>query len=128
LIALYGAVTRRHELEDRAKKTLLSFTTKEVEAYGVFAAPYLYAWSALERGPALVEIHSPTDHDAASIRLWISAKEDSGPGVVAIVSKDTNSKIDEPFAILCTRSGCSGRITDPGDLTDRLRRYRAGKG
>jgi len=128
LIALYGAATGRHELEDRAKKTLLSFTTKEVEAYGVFAAPYIYAWSVLERGPALVDIHSPTDRDAASIRLWISAKEDSEPGVVAIVSKDTNSKIDKPFAILCTRSGCSGRITDPGNLADRLRRHRAGKG
>jgi hypothetical protein len=128
LIALYGAATRRHELEDQAKKVLLSFTTKEVEACGVFAAPYLYAWSALERGPALVDIHSQTALDAASIRLWISAKENSGPGVVAMVSKDTNSKIDEPFAILCTRSGCSERITNPRDLADRLRRYRAGKG
>lgn len=127
LIALYGAATKRHELEDRAKKTLLSFTAKEVEAYGVFAAPYLYAWSVLERGPTLVDIHAPADHDAASTHLWISTKEALEPGVVAIVSRDAKSKIDKPFAIMCTRSGCSGRITDPGDLVDGLRRHRAGQ-
>lgn len=127
-IALYGAATERHDLEDPARKTLLSFTTKEVEAYGVFAAPYIHAWSVLERGPALVDIHSLTHQDVASNHLWISAKETLDPGIVAIASRDVKSNIDRPFAILCTRSGCSERITDPGDLIDRLRRHRAGKG
>jgi uncharacterized protein YyaL (SSP411 family) len=123
-IALLGGVIGNHDLTKKAWDILQSFSRKEVEAHGVFASPYVSAWWTLAQGPMVVEIHGSAQVDPTSIPLWLAAKEALNPATVAVVSRDhtdiSNHK-DEPFAVVCTIVGCSGKITDASELRLKLK-------
>jgi uncharacterized protein YyaL (SSP411 family) len=122
--ALLGGVSRNIDLTKRAWDTLRSFSKKDVEAHGVFAAPYVSTWWTLAQGPMVVEIHGAGKEHPLSLPLWVAAKEALNPAACVVVARDeTDLKEhhDAPFAVVCTSVGCSKGITDPSELKQKLR-------
>jgi hypothetical protein len=123
-IALLGGVSRNLDLTKKAWDTLQSFSRKDVEAHGVFAAPYVSAWWTLAQGPMVVEIHGAAEMNALSLPLWVAAKEALNPAAVAVVAReevDFAARHDGPFAVVCTSVGCSREITNADELKQKLR-------
>lgn len=123
-IALLGGVGHRLDLTKKAWDILQSFSRKDVEAYGVLAAPYVSAWWTLAQGPMVVEIHGAAKMDPLSLPLWLAAKEALNPAAVVVVARDetgVEARYRKPFAVVCTSVGCSNEITDEGALTQKLR-------
>lgn len=121
-LALFGAATYKPERSHEAWATLKSFTPKRVQANGIFASDYVYAWDVLELGPKAVEIHGiagePTGND-----LWNTAKKALDPGTVVLASRRVMLEIPapRPFAVICKETGCSKEIYEPGELARQLR-------
>jgi len=123
LISLIGAATYNPAMKENAWKILGSFPPKQVQANGIFASDYAYAWDALRLGPKSVEIHSLSGMEPTSNELWISAKRSLNPSVVVLPAKKAMLEVDatQPFAVICQDGGCSKEIFEPGELASRLR-------
>jgi uncharacterized protein YyaL (SSP411 family) len=124
-LALYSGLSGRAELVDKARKALISFSRKEVEAYGVFASSYVTAWAVVNNGPIVVDVHAPFA-DALSDPLWLAAKRAFLPRTVAVISGDCQA--DESYAVVCTSKGCSQKIASQQDLFKRISSSQAGQG
>jgi hypothetical protein len=72
-----------------------------------------------------VDVHAPLG-DALSDPLWLAAKRTCLPGIVAIISSDC--KADKSYAVVCTRKGCSQKITSQEELVKRIISSLAGQG
>ena len=123
LISLFGIATFKPEPVERAWKILRSFPPKRVQANGIFAADYVYAWDALRLGPKSVEIHCSSDKVLTDEPLWISAKKALNPSSVAVAARRAMVEIDAPksFAVICKEGGCSKEIFEPEELASLLR-------
>jgi uncharacterized protein YyaL (SSP411 family) len=124
-IALASYAMASHDAShiESAWEILRSFTSKNVEAHGLFAAPYISAWWVLERGPMSVEIHDPKVKNALESNLWLAAKDVLNPGVIVVMAREDGVRRapeGRPFAVVCTTSGCSGEISDSKGLVARL--------
>ncbi|MCX6658483.1 MAG: DUF255 domain-containing protein [Euryarchaeota archaeon] len=122
-LASYAMASHDASQIETAWEILRSFTSKEVEAHGLFAAPYISAWWVLERGPIGVEVHDPKANDALESDLWLAAKNILNPGVIVVIAREDGVRRipdGRPFAVVCTTSGCSGEIADRKDLVTRL--------
>lgn len=117
-LGLYSAVAHRPELMDKAMGILRSFTRKEVEGHGLFAASYIKAWWVLEKGPVAVEVHS-TQKDPLREEMWRAVEELVDPGVVAILVNDLKED-DRPYAVACTSKRCSEKAYDTDELLRKL--------
>jgi uncharacterized protein YyaL (SSP411 family) len=122
-LASYAMASHDASHIESAREILRSFTSKDVEAHGLFAAPYISAWWVLERGPMSVEIHDPTANDALDSDLWLAAKDVLDPGMIVMMAREDGVRRGPgglPFAVVCTASGCSGEIADCKGLIERL--------
>lgn len=122
-LALFGVARHEPGLEADARNILLSFTQKEAEAHGLFAASYISAWWILEHGPMLVEIHDASTRNPFGSPLWLAAKEAMNPAAVVVLadeSEPASASLGRPFAVICNDSGCSMDITEPVELAHRL--------
>ena len=122
-LASYAMASHNAGHIENAWEILKSFSSKNVEAHGLFAAPYISAWWVLERGPMSVEIHDPNVNDVLESDLWLAAKDVLTPGVIVMMAREDGVRRGpdgRPFAVVCTTSGCSGEIADSKDLVARL--------
>ena len=128
--ALFGVITFKPERTDATRDILMSFHPKQVQANGLFAAPYVLAWWTLERGTQLVEIHGAKDKDMTSVPLWTEAKRAMNLGTMVMSARQVGPEIprpSKPFAVVCRSTGCSKEIDDPRTLFSKLREPRAGQ-
>ena len=124
ITALYGAAVHRPALTDRAAGMLASFPGEALEAYGVFSAAYVTAWTALRAGTASVEIHARAGSGPDDVPLWLEARRTLDPSIVTLrpnVAGSATKGNHKDHATLCTSSGCSEKITEPSDLVRRIR-------
>lgn len=123
LISLIGAATYNPAMKENAWKIVGSFPPKQVQANGIFASDYAYAWDALRLGPKSVEVHHRSDMEPTSNELWISAKRALNPSVIVLPAKRAMLEVDapRPFGVICQDGGCSKEIFEPGELASRLR-------
>jgi uncharacterized protein YyaL (SSP411 family) len=123
LISLVGAATFNPAMKENARRILGSFPPKQVQANGIFASDYAYAWDALRLGPKSVEIHGLLDTEPASNEFWIAVKRALNPSVVVLPAKRAMLEVDAPlpFAVVCQDGGCSKEIFEPGELASKLR-------
>jgi len=122
-LASYAMASHDASHIESAWEILRSFTSKEVEAHGLFAAPYISAWWVLERGPMSVEIRDPKANNALESDLWLAAKDTLNPGVIVVMAHEDGVRRGpdgQPSAVVCTTSGCSGEIADSKSLVARL--------
>jgi uncharacterized protein YyaL (SSP411 family) len=122
-LALHGMACHAPQHVEEAREILKSFAAKEVENHGLFAASYISAWWALERGPLCVEVHDPEAKEASESELWLAASEILDPGVIVTMTREKGLRAAQsaaPFAVVCTPSGCSQVITNSKDLSARL--------
>ena len=122
-LASYAMASHDASHVERAREILGSFTSKEVEAHGLFAAPFISAWWVLERGPMGVEVHDPKAHDALESDLWLAAKDILNPGMIVMMAREDGVRREpdgRPYAVVCSTSGCSGEIADSKGLVARL--------
>jgi hypothetical protein len=122
-LASYAMASHDARHIESAREILRSFTSKDVEAHGLFAAPYISAWWVLERGPMGVEIHDPKASDGLESDLWLAAKDTLNPGVIVMMARKDGLRRGpdaRPFAVVCTTSGCSGELADSKGLVARL--------
>lgn len=129
-IALFGALSFEPKMMSASWETLRSFHPREVQSSGVFAAPYILAWSVLERGPRLVEIHGTGDQAITSVPLWLEAIRALNPSAVIAAARPAVVDVGapkKPFAVVCTDKGCSREIEDPESLRSLLRPARPGQ-
>ena len=122
-LALHGMACHAPQHVEEAREILKSFAAKEVENHGLFAASYISAWWALERGPLCVEVHDPDAKEASESELWLAASEILDPGVIVTMTREKGLRAAQgaaPFAVVCTPSGCSRVITNSKDLSARL--------
>ena len=117
-IARYGVFSGRPELRTKSKQVLDSFSPKEVERHGLFAASYVMAWRVLETGPKAIKVESEKE-DAMSEPLWVKAASAVDPGNLVVFR--TAQGHGRASAVVCSPKGCSDRIIDPADLSDSLR-------
>jgi uncharacterized protein YyaL (SSP411 family) len=117
-LARLGAAVHREELTEKARNILNSFSISEIEARGVFAAAYLRARWALDRGLRVVEIHTTRDTKASRSALLATALKFPDPAVVpfSIVDDDAVG----PYSLICTEKGCSRKLSDPENLRSSL--------
>jgi uncharacterized protein YyaL (SSP411 family) len=128
--ALFGVITFKPERMEATRDILMSFHPKQVQANGLFAAPYVLAWWTLERGPQLVEIHGAKDKDMTSVPLWTEAKRSMNLGTMVMSARQVGPEIpgpSKPFAVVCRSTGCSKEIDDPRALFSKLREPHAGQ-
>lgn len=128
--ALFGVITFKPERTDATRDILMSFHPKQVQANGLFAAPYVLAWWTLERGAQLVEIHGAMDKDMTSVPLWTEAKRSMNLGTMVMSARQVGPEIprpSKPFAVVCRSTGCSKEIDDPRTLFSKLREPHAGQ-
>ena len=124
--ALFAAVTFKPEPTARAMEILRSYPPKQIQAHGLFAAPFVLAWRMVERGPQLVEVHGTEGQDPMNVPLWISAKKSLNPTTVVMSARQVGpqvSKPDRPFAVICKSTGCSKEIENPETLSSMLREH-----
>jgi uncharacterized protein YyaL (SSP411 family) len=129
-VALFGAITFKPERTDATRDILMSFHPKQVQANGLFAAPYVLAWWALEKGPQLVEIHGASERDMTRVPLWKEAKRAMNLGTMVMSARQVGPELprpSKPFAVVCRSTGCSKEIDDPPTLFSKLREPRAGQ-
>lgn len=119
LLGKLGLMSGRVELVNKSMDILDSFTTSEVQAYGVFASAYVMARWALRVGPRKVEVHASPESSPTDDPLWTAAKRVFEPGLAAVFTTDLR-RTESSFAVVCTLSGCSDRIVDPKALADKL--------
>jgi uncharacterized protein YyaL (SSP411 family) len=122
-LASYAMASHETSHAESAWEILKSFTSKDVEAHGLFAAPYISAWWVLRRGPMSVEIHDPKASGVLESDLWLAAKDTLNPGVIVMMARGDGLQPGpdaRPFAVVCSSSGCSGEIADSKDLVARL--------
>jgi uncharacterized protein YyaL (SSP411 family) len=125
--ALFGVIAFKPERTDATREILLSFHPKQVQANGLFAAPYVLAWWTLEKGPQLVEIHGAMNKDVTSAPLWQEAKGAMSLGTIVMSARQVGPEIprpSKPFAVICRSTGCSKEIDDPLTLFSKLREPR----
>jgi uncharacterized protein YyaL (SSP411 family) len=122
-LASYAMASHETSHVESAWEILKSFTSKDVEAHGLFAAPYISAWWVLERGPMSVEVHDSRASDVLESDLWVAAKDTLNPGVIVMMVRGDELQLGpdaRPFAVVCSSSGCSGEIADSKNLVARL--------
>ena len=122
-LALYGAAAHRPELTETAKTILNTFTQREIQAHGVFAASFVSAWWMLEEGAVAVEIHGVPEVDPLTVPLWLEAKEAMSSRTVVFLSDKENADAgaaEQPFAVICGARGCSKPVTSPEELKTAL--------
>lgn len=122
-LALHGMACHDPQHVEEAREVLKSFAAKEVENHGLFAASYISAWWALERGPLCVEVHDPEAGEASESELWLAASEILDPGMIVMMTREKGLRTAQsatPFAVVCNPSGCSQEITNSKDLSARL--------
>ena len=118
-LALFSVADFKPELAEAGWRVLKSFHPKQLQANGVFAAPYVLAWWVLENGPQLVEIHGTNGGDLPNEPLWTSAKKAIYPGTVVMRARRVGPEVSRPsrpFAVVCRSTGCSKEIEDPKAL------------
>ena len=117
-LAQFASIAHKSELVDKARATLDTFTQSEIDAHGVFAAAYLRARWAIERGMKVVEVHCMVDALKARNILLRAAIRHYDPSVVPATITDKSAQT--PYAVVCTSKGCSRRIEDPEELLRHL--------
>ncbi len=122
-IALLGAATFRPDLTEAAWKILKSFPRRQVQANGIFASDYVYAWDALELGPRSVEIHGIGNKSPRENELWCAAKNALNPATIVLAARKgmLETSVGRPFAVICKLTGCSKEIYEPEELASLLR-------
>lgn len=126
-LALYGAAVHRPELSEEARRILLSFAPRDIEAQGIFASSFVTAWRAIERGVGSVEVFSGNKTKAMASQLWLAAKGALDPGTIVLNMHDPDLAGNTRYAVVCGPTGCSAKIDDPALLVDRIRqRARSG--
>lgn len=119
-LARLGGVAHRPQLVGRAREILGSFTQSEIESCGVFAAAYLRARWAADRGPVVVEIHEKAGSPAVRNRLLAVVRTHAHPSTVPVTFAEEG--LSTPYAVVCTDKGCLGRTSDPRELLMSLRK------
>ena len=117
-LAQFGSLIHRPKLVDDARAILNSFGQSEIEAHGVFAAPYIMARWALDRGITVVEIRQGAERSGFQNRLLTAACAVFSPSIVPTTI--TSDGMSAPFATVCTENGCSRRIFDSEELKSLL--------
>jgi hypothetical protein len=128
--ALFGVITFKPERTDATRDILMSFHPKQVQANGLFAAPYVLAWRTLEIGPQLVEIHGAMDREMTNVPLWTEAKRSMNLGTTVMSARKVGPETprpSKPFAVVCKSTGCSKEIADPRTLFSMLREPHTGQ-
>ncbi len=123
-LSLFGVAAFKPELIESGWSVLRSFHPKQLQANGLFAAPYVQAWWALEKGPQLVEVHTSADEDVLTEPLWNSAKRAINPATVVMRARRAGPGVPRPkraFAVVCRSTGCSKEIEDPETLRVALK-------
>jgi hypothetical protein len=123
LLALYSTAAHDPQLAELPKNILMSFSRKELEAHGLFAAEFLISWHVLGEGAKVVSVSPGRVGDILSNKLWAAAKSVHNPAVIC--TSDADLPIDKAGAVICTSAGCSEVITSPSELVSRLRVRRA---
>jgi uncharacterized protein YyaL (SSP411 family) len=121
-MSLLGIATGKTELIEEAKSILGSFDLETVLAHGPFASAYWSAAKTLKAGPVKVDIHSSSDERPFDNDLWLASKRALNPGVITTLNSDSSD-----FAVICSDSGCSEKVTEPSCLFNRLRARCAGQ-
>jgi uncharacterized protein YyaL (SSP411 family) len=114
-LALFGTITQNEAYIEKARSVLSSFTRAEIDAHGIFGAPYLRARWFLERRPVVVDVCACTEKRNEPMELCKSAMSLVHPAVVIRRSVDRNAA--RPYAVVCVRGKCFPRTESP----DRLR-------
>ncbi len=118
VLALFSAAAHDENLAREPERILGSFSRKDLEMYGLFAAEFLIAWHVLREGPRTVTIVAEAGKDMNSSNLWLAAKAVYNPAVICSPSPDPRP--GREGAVICTATGCSSRISDPQELTRRI--------
>jgi len=113
-LAIFGAVTQNDHYIEKANGVLSSFTRAEVDAHGVFSAPYLRARWFIEYGPVVVEVRACPEKMHDPTELCVSALSLRHPAIVLRRTVDTNAP--KPYAVVCARGKCFPRTESPERL------------
>jgi uncharacterized protein YyaL (SSP411 family) len=118
VLALFSAAAHDENLAREPERILSSFSRRDLEIHGIFAAEFLIAWHVLREGARVVTIFSAGGADVMSSDLWLSAKAVYNPAVICSPSPDPHPGQEE--ATICMATGCSGMVSDPEELTRRI--------
>lgn len=118
LLALFSAAAHDEDLAREPERILGSFSRKDLEMYGLFAAEFLIAWHVLREGARTVTIVAEGGADMTSNDLWLAAKAVFNPAVICSPSPDPHP--GQGGATICTATGCSGMVSDPEELGRRI--------
>ncbi len=118
VLALLSAAAHDENLAKEPERILGSFSRKDLEMYGLFAAEFLIAWEVLREGPRTVTIVAEGGKDVTSNNLWLAVKAVYNPAIMCSPSPDLHP--GEEGATICTATGCSSRVSDPQELTRRV--------
>ena len=113
-LARFGTAVHRQELVGKALDILNSFTLTEIEAHGVFAAAYLRARWALDRGMSVIEIHEKASAKPTENKFLASVQALFDPSIISITTVDRD--LTEPYSLVCTDKGCSQKMSEPEEL------------
>jgi len=121
-LALLGSATYDPAKTTKAWDILGRFPLRLVQANGIFASEFVYAWEALQLGPRTVELHGLSGEPVGN-DLWSAAKKTVNPGIAVLMAKKPmfQTGSTKPFAVVCGEHGCSKEIFEPEELARSVR-------
>jgi uncharacterized protein YyaL (SSP411 family) len=121
-LALLGIAADRPDMIDHARTVIGAFDQETIEMHGAFASSYYMASKGLRTGPLKVDIHATDGVSPDENPLWTASKRSLMQNAFTSYVKDS-----QDFAVVCSSSGCSEKITDPVQLELTLRVRDAGQ-
>jgi len=119
LLAILSVAAHDPRLSGRPSHILDSFSKKELEAHGLFAAEYLISWQVLREGAKVVSVRAPGEDDVLSNAFLAAARSVHNPAVLC--TPDPEAGPSSEGAVICTTTGCSEPILDPSEVASRIR-------
>lgn len=118
LLALFAAAVHEPELAGRSRAIITSFSRKELEAHGLFAAEALIAWHVIKEGAKVAKISVAGGTDVLSSILWLAAKSVHNPAVLCTI--EATAVPGFAGAVICEGTACSGEVINAEDLVRKL--------
>jgi len=118
-LAVFGAISDRHDLVREARNVLGSFGVPEVEAHGVFASTYLLAADVVSKEPVRIDVHVSARDTCVEAGICHQLRKQVIRAAAVVAVPDLGSG-DAEYAVVCGSSGCSNKFYEASEVLKYL--------
>jgi len=118
-LAIFGAISDKHDLVREARNILGSFGVPEVEAHGVFASTYLLAADVVSKEPVRIDVHVSARNTCVESGICYQLRRHVIRDAAVVTVPDLRPGQEE-YAVICGSSGCSNKFYEAPEVLKYL--------